>query len=288
VPECPRCSISLTVHRSPAVVRCHYCDYQAPVPSACAACGHVVQVERGVGTQQLEQLVAERFPRARLARMDLDTTGARWAHQRILSAVERREVDLLLGTQMIAKGIDLPEVTLVGVVDADLALHLPDFRAAERTFQLLTQVAGRAGRGDRGGRVIVQTRRPEHHALVHAARHDVEGFLAVERQQRVSPPYPPELELVNLIVSGEDQAAVIRRVTRLADWCGAMVDRHRLDVTVLGPAPCPVARIKDRWRFHVLLKGKGKALGRLVRTLAPRTGGGDVRVAIDRDPGSLL
>jgi primosomal protein N' (replication factor Y) len=288
VPECPRCSISLTVHRSPAVVRCHYCDYQAPVPSACAACGHVVQVERGVGTQQLEQLVAERFPGARLARMDLDTTGARWAHQRILGAVERREVDILLGTQMIAKGIDLPEVTLVGVVDADLALHLPDFRAAERTFQLLTQVAGRAGRGDRGGRVIVQTRRPEHHALVHAARHDVEGFLAIERQQRASPPYPPELELVNLIVSGEDQAAVVARVTRLADWCGSMVDRHRLDVTVLGPAPCPVVRIKDRWRYHVLLKGKGKALGRLVRTLAPRTGGRDVRVAIDRDPGSLL
>ncbi|HET9515961.1 MAG TPA: helicase-related protein, partial [Gemmatimonadales bacterium] len=209
-------------------------------------------------------------------------------HQRILGAVERREVDVLLGTQMIAKGIDLPEVTLVGVVDADLALHLPDFRAAERTFQLLTQVAGRAGRGDRGGRVIVQTRRPEHHALVHAARHDVEGFLAIERQQRASPPYPPELELVNLIVSGEDQAAVVERATRLADWCGAMVERHRLEVTVLGPAPCPVARIKDRWRFHVLLKGKGKALGRLVRTLAPRTGGSDVRVAIDRDPGSLL
>ena len=288
VPECPRCSISLTLHRRPEGLRCHYCDHQEPVPPSCAECGHAVQIERGIGTQQVEQLLAERFPDARIARMDLDTTGVRWAHHRILGAVERREIDILVGTQMIAKGIDLPEVTLVGVIDADLALHLPDFRAAERSFQLLTQVAGRAGRGDRGGRVIVQTRQPGHHALVHAAGHDVLGFLEVEGQQRRSPPYPPELSLVNLIVSGTEEPAVMRRVSQLADWCQAITVRHGLELTVLGPAPCAIARIKDRWRYHVLLKGKGGPLGRVVRALAPRVGGGKTRIAIDRDPASLL
>jgi primosomal protein N' (replication factor Y) len=288
VPECPNCTISLTIHRRPDALRCHYCDHRAPVPTACAECGDAVQVARGVGTQQLEQVVAERFPAARLARMDLDTTGARWAHHRIFDAVSRGEVDILLGTQMIAKGIDLPDVTLVGVVDADHALHLPDFRAAERTFQLLTQVAGRAGRGDRGGRVIVQTRQPGHHALVHATRHDVKGFLGEELALRRSPPYPPETSLVNLVVSGPEEPQVARRAMQLADWCTAMDGRHGLDLAVLGPAPCPVARMKERWRYHVVLKGNGNSLGRIVRALAPRAGGSTVRLAIDRDPVSLL
>lgn len=288
VPECPNCSISLTVHRHPDALRCHYCDHRAPVPAVCAECGEAVQRARGVGTQQLEQVVAERFPSARLARMDLDTTGARWAHHRIFDAVSRGEVDILIGTQMIAKGIDLPDVTLVGVVDADQALHLPDFRAAERTFQLLTQVAGRAGRGERGGRVIVQTRQPRHHALTHAARHDVTGFQEAEEALRRDPPYPPFTSLVNLVVSGPDEPPVVRRTTQLADWCEAMNTRHGLGLTVLGPAPCPVVRIKERWRYHVVLKGEGKALGRVVRALAPTGGGKTTRLAIDRDPASLL
>jgi len=179
VPECPSCSISLTVHQAPPRLRCHYCGHEEPLAEACAACGHAVARMRGIGTQQLERWVAERFPDARLARMDLDTTTTKWAHHRILGAVERREVDLLLGTQMIAKGLDFPNVTLVGVVDADTALHLPDFRAAERTFQLIAQVAGRAGRGPQGGRVIVQTRQPAHHALVRAASHDARGVQAI-------------------------------------------------------------------------------------------------------------
>jgi len=288
VPECPNCTISLTVHRHPDVLRCHYCDHRAAMPTACAQCGDAVQVERGVGTQQLEQVVAERFPQARLARMDLDTTGARWAHHRIFDAMSSGAIDILIGTQMIAKGIDLPDVTLVGVVDADHALHLPDFRAAERTFQLLTQVAGRAGRGDRGGRVIVQTRQPGHHALRHAVLHDVTGFRMEEEQHRRSPRYPPETSLVNLVVSGADEPAVARRAMQLSDWCSVMEERHALGLTVLGPAPCPVARIKERWRYHVVLKGEPSALGRIVRALAPRAGGKEIRLAIDRDPVSLL
>ncbi len=289
VSECPDCSISLTVHRTPAGLRCHYCGHRAPLAHDCAACGHEVHRARGVGTQQVERMVAERFPAARLARMDLDTTSARWSHHRILGAVARREVDILIGTQMIAKGIDLPEVTLVGVVDADLALHLPDFRAAERTFQLLTQVAGRAGRGDRGGRVVVQTRQPGHHALVWAARHDVAGFLDEERRLRAEPPYPPHLSLVNLVVSGPEEPEVARRAAALADWCAGLAARHGLEVRVLGPAPCPIARIKTRWRWHVLLKGPAEALGPVVRATAPRLGGErGVRIVLDRDPGSLL
>jgi primosomal protein N' (replication factor Y) (superfamily II helicase) len=287
--QCPRCTISLTVHRSPSSLRCHYCGHEEALPYTCRKCASPVQQMRGFGTQQLEQMLAERYPQARMARMDLDTTSTKWSHQRILGAVERGEVDLLIGTQMIAKGLDFPNVTLVGVVDADTGLYLPDFRSAERTFQLLAQVAGRAGRGPKGGRVIVQTRHPQHHALVHAARHDTEGFLAVERELRRSPPYPPELSLVNLIVSAEEEQATSARAAELADWCNTLVARHALEVTVLGPAPCPLARIKDRWRWHVLLKGSSEVLGRVVRYAARRLQRtGKTRIVIDRDPVTLL
>jgi primosomal protein N' (replication factor Y) len=287
--QCPRCSISLTVHTSPPGLRCHYCGHDEPLPFTCRACASPVQQMRGFGTQQLEQLLAERYPTARLARMDLDTTSTKWSHQRILASVEAGEVDLLLGTQMIAKGLDFPNVTLVGVVDADTGLYLPDFRSAERTFQLLAQVAGRAGRGPKGGRVLVQTRHPAHHALVWAARHDTEGFLREERALRESPPYPPATALVNLLVSGMSEQQVGNRAAELADWCEALLAKYDLPVTLLGPAPCPLARIKDRWRWHVLLKGPSEALGRIVRYAAQRLPrAGDVRVVIDRDPVSLL
>jgi primosomal protein N' (replication factor Y) len=289
VRECPNCSISLTVHQGPAGLRCHYCGHHEPLTEHCPACSHSLARMRGVGTQQLERLLVERFPKARIARMDLDTTGPKWSHRRILDAVGRGEVDLLVGTQMIAKGLDFPNVTLVGVVDADTALHLPDFRAAERTFQLLAQVAGRAGRGPKGGRVIIQTRQPSHHAILCASRHDAEGFLRQELAARESPPYPPSVALVNLLVSGADQSAVSRSAADLADWCSGLVARHQLEVTVLGPAPAPLSRIKGRWRWHLLLKGAQEPLGRIVRYAAGRiTGAADPRVVIDRDPVSLL
>jgi primosomal protein N' (replication factor Y) (superfamily II helicase) len=287
--QCPRCSISLTVHRSPPALRCHYCGHEEPLPFSCRSCANPVQQMRGVGTQQLERMLAERYPEARVSRMDLDTTSTKWSHQRILGAVEKGEVDLLIGTQMIAKGLDFPNVTLVGVVDADTGLYLPDFRSAERTFQLLAQVAGRAGRGPKGGRVLVQTRHPTHHALVCAARHDTEGFLLQERELRKLPPYPPATALVNLLVSGPDEGAVSRRAAALADWCTALIERHALPISVLGPAPCPLVRIKDRWRWHVLLKGPSEALGRVVRYAARRLKRERrTRLVIDRDPVSLL
>lgn len=289
VPMCPHCSISLTLHRSPSALKCHYCGHTEAVGTVCGKCGGPAVRARGVGTQQVEQVVAERIPEARIARMDLDTTGTKWSHHWILDRVGRGEVDVLVGTQMVAKGIDFPNVTLVGVIDADTGLHLPDFRAAERTFQLVTQVAGRAGRGPKGGRVLVQTRSPEHPALQFASRHDTEGFWAAETAARVDPPYPPTTALVNVILSGLDPGRVSRECARTTEWMAALVARHEVPVQVLGPAPCPVEKVKDRYRWHLLLKGPDQALGRIVRYAAPRLQGTDhVRLAIDRDPVSLL
>jgi primosomal protein N' (replication factor Y) len=289
VPECPDCSIALTLHRVPPGLRCHYCGTHYPVPAQCSNCGHPVQRAHGIGTQQLEELVAARFPRARLARMDLDTTSARWSHHRILDRIDKGEVDILLGTQMIAKGMDFPNVTLVGVVDADTALHLPDFRAGERTYQLLAQVAGRAGRGPKGGRVLVQTRSPEHPALRFAASHDTGGFLAHEAAERKSPPYPPETSLLNVVVSADTEQQTSDEALAVADWLGKLIETQALPLVLLGPAPCPLTRIKARWRWHVLVKGPVEEIGRVVRYAAPRLEGrGTARVVLDRDPVSLL
>ena len=289
VPECPDCNIALTLHRVPPGLRCHYCGKHFPVPDRCSNCGHQVQRAHGIGTQQLEELVAARFPKARLARMDLDTTSARWSHHRILDRIESGQVDILLGTQMIAKGMDFPNVTLVGVVDADTALHLPDFRAGERTYQLLAQVAGRAGRGPKGGRVLVQTRSPEHPALKFAASHDTEGFLAHEAEERKSPPYPPETSLLNVVVSAEQETKATEEALAVADWLEKLISTQGLPLTLLGPAPCPLTRIKARWRWHVLVKGPVEEIGRVVRYAAPRLEGrGAARVVLDRDPVSLL
>jgi len=289
VPECPDCSIALTLHRVPPGLRCHYCGRHLPIPAQCAECGHAVQRAHGIGTQQLEELVAARFPRARLSRMDLDTTSGRWSHHRILERIGRGEVDILLGTQMIAKGMDFPNVTLVGVVDADTGLHLPDFRAGERTYQLLAQVAGRAGRGPKGGKVLVQTRSPDHPALKFAARHDTEGFLAHEAEERKSPPYPPETSLVNVVVSAEQEELATDEAAGVADWLEKLIAAQGLPLTLLGPAPCALTRIKARWRWHVLLKGPVEEIGRVVRYAAPRLEGrGKARVVLDRDPVSLL
>lgn len=289
VRACPHCAIALTVHQTPAALRCHYCGHEAPIPETCRVCGHATQRLRGLGTQQLEHFVGLRFPRARIARMDLDTTSTKWAHHRILERVARGEVDILLGTQMIAKGLDFPNVTVVGVVDADTGLHFPDFRAAERTFQLVAQVAGRAGRGPRGGRVYVQTRAPDHHAIRAAAAHSVGAFAEAELPLRTPPhpPYPPRVGLVRFVASGRDQARTAALAERVAAWLRrASAERLEGALTVLGPAPCPIMRLKERWRWHVLVKASApRAIGRVVRAWAARGRGA---VVVDRDPVSLL
>lgn len=289
--DCPNCSITLTYHRSPPALRCHHCDHREQPPVRCRRCGEVTQRYRGIGTQQVEQYVADRFPGARVARMDVDTTAGKWAHHRILDRVARGEVDVLVGTQMIAKGLDFPNVTVVGVVDADVALNLPDFRAGERTFQLLTQVAGRAGRGPRGGRVIVQTREPGHRAIESAARHDVVGFARAELEERRDPPYPPHVHLANVVVSGAGERRVADAALALCAWLRRLFRaRPHASVDLLGPAPCPIERVRGRWRWHMLLRSSDAVrLTRVCGYLAHRAPGqAGTRVVVDRDPVSLL
>lgn len=290
--SCHACSVTLTWHRRRRRLVCHHCGSTARAPERCGECGAPSPRYTGVGTEQVERRVGELFPGARVARMDLDTTGSKWAHAEILEAVRRREVDILLGTQMIAKGLDFPHVTLVGVINADVGLHLPDFRASERTFQLLEQVAGRAGRGDRPGEVLVQTSRPAHHALTAAAAHDYEGFAAYEFEDRREPGYPPHRRLANLVVSGTDESRVIDEAEAVAEWTRALIrDRGLEKIEVIGPAPCPIDRLRKRWRWHFLLKAdRAGTLGDVLRFLGTRRGqpGSGLRLEIDRDPEALL
>jgi primosomal protein N' (replication factor Y) (superfamily II helicase) len=292
VVTCPNCSISLTYHRTPERLVCHYCLHTEEPRAKCRRCGGSVMRQRGLGTQQVERLLAERFPTARIARMDVDTTSGKWAHTQILDRVASGEVDVLLGTQMIAKGLDFPNVTLVAVVDADVGINLPDFRASERCFQLLSQVAGRAGRGPKGGKVFIQTRVPAHHAVRCALEHDYEAFVREEFDGRVKPPYPPNVRIANVVFSGTTEDATERLASRCAAWLHALVAKVGSPVTIVGPAPSPVERIKNRWRWHLLLKSDHpRDLTRVLRYLAERFDvpkGAQLRLTIDRDPVSLL
>jgi primosomal protein N' (replication factor Y) len=290
--QCLQCNVSLTYHRSRKRLVCHYCFHEEPPPAYCTRCGAGDLSFRGVGTEQVEREVIERFPSARVSRMDVDTTSAKWAHHDILSRVEKREIDILLGTQMIAKGLDFPGVTLVGVINADVAMNLPDFRAGERTFQLLTQVAGRAGRGPQGGEVMIQTALPTHYAIVSALAHDYHAFAERELQERSVPAYPPHVRLVNVVVSGTDDNAVQQQVQQTAAWLQSVLDRAAR-IEMIGPAPCPIDRIRGRWRWHFLLRSPSAAslaaaCRRLFLDHPIKPGRAELRIAIDRDPVSLL
>ncbi|HET7186583.1 MAG TPA: primosomal protein N' [Gemmatimonadaceae bacterium] len=293
VAVCPNCSISLTYHRTPERLVCHYCQHAEALHLSCNRCGGMRLRQRGLGTQQVERLLGERYPTARIARMDVDTTSGKWAHTEILDRVGAGEVDILLGTQMIAKGLDFPNVTLVGVIDADVGINLPDFRASERCFQLLSQVAGRAGRGPKGGTVLIQTRCPSHHAVRCAVTHDYHAFVEQELAGRKHPLYPPNVRIANVVLSGTQEDATARLATRTAAWLHKLLAAHATPgMTVIGPAPCPVERVKQRWRWHVLLKAeRPQDLGRVAQYLVerfeiPKQFG--LRMTVDRDPVALL
>lgn len=293
VATCPNCSISLTHHRTPERLVCHYCQHSEPLTTSCPQCKGTVLRHRGLGTQQVERLLADRFGNARIARMDVDTTSGKWAHAEILDRVASGEVDILLGTQMIAKGLDFPNVTLVGVVDADVGINLPDFRASERCYQLLSQVAGRAGRGPKGGRVFIQTRVPDHHAVTCAVTHDYHDFVRKEMAGRESPPYPPNIRVANVIFSGLTEAATANLAVQATTWLHALLRKRPMPgLSIIGPAPCPVERIKNRWRWHVLIKAEHPAeltrLGRYFLERFPVPKESDMRVTLDRDPVALL
>jgi len=292
VRTCRNCSVSLTFHRTRGRLVCHHCGHEEPAPDRCPRCGSDDLSFRGLGTEQVERIVAETFPGRRIARMDVDTTSGKWSHHEILGRVERGEVDILLGTQMIAKGLDFPRVTLVGVINADVGLHLPDFRASERTFQLLSQVAGRAGRGVLGGEVLIQTSVPEHYAVRAAVAHDYAAFAERELKERRVPAYPPHVRLVNVVVSSPDPELAAQGAEGAVRWLHGRKEVGLGEgVELVGPAPSPIERLHGRWRWHFLLRSpSSRALGTAARAVASgyRPRGGDVRLVVDRDPTALL
>lgn len=290
--SCPHCTVALTLHKKKGgTMRCHWCDYEASLPTRCKKCDADRIALEGLGTEKLEETLAAAFPEAKIARLDRDVATGKQI-EKVLDRVRSREVDILVGTQMVTKGHDLPHVTLVGVINADAALSIPDFRASERAFQLLVQVAGRAGRGDTPGRVLVQTFDPEHHAIRFAARHDVNGFIERELRDRKELAYPPFSRMALARVDALDEreaqeaTAMLARAARAAARTGEVGA-----VTVLGPTPAPIAKVRNRFRFRVMLRSTSRehlrkatlaihaAIGQLPRS---------VRVAIDVDPVGLL
>jgi primosomal protein N' (replication factor Y) len=288
--QCPNCSVSLTYHRQRRKSLCHYCDYQVPAPCICPACGELELKEMGVGTERIEHELLERFPDARIARMDSDTTGGKGGHARILDKVGRGEVDILVGTQMIAKGHDFPGVTLVGVLQAEGSLYLPDFRATERTFQLLSQVIGRAGRGELPGRVLLQAMTPDHYGIAYAADHDFERFYQKELLFRQELNYPPYGFLAAIKFSATSESSLKTATDQAAAVLRSIKNRLGLRVEILGPAPAPLYRLRGRFRQQILLKEASRAALRRLLTAYRREQSlpATVRAAIDIDPVDLL
>ncbi|MCY8779199.1 primosomal protein N' [Bacillus spizizenii] len=253
VPQCPHCDISMTYHRYGQRLKCHYCGHEEPVPHTCPECASEHIRFFGTGTQRVEEELTKVLPNARVIRMDVDTTSRKGAHEKLLSAFGEGKADILLGTQMIAKGLDFPNVTLVGVLSADTTLHIPDFRSAEKTFQLLTQVSGRAGRHEKTGQVIIQTYTPSHYSIQLTKTHDYETFYQHEMAHRREQSYPPYYYLALVTVSHEEVAKAAVTAEKIAHFlkanCGA-------DTKILGPSASPIARIKDRYRYQCVIKYK--------------------------------
>ncbi|HEX8501086.1 MAG TPA: primosomal protein N' [Pyrinomonadaceae bacterium] len=284
--NCENCDVTLTYHRSQRSLVCHYCNLRQRTPDACPACKGPFMFFIGEGTEQIEEILQTRFPSLRIARLDRDTTARRSTYEQAILRFGAGELDMLVGTQMIAKGHDFPNVTLVCVVSVDAGLAMPDFRSAERTFQLITQVAGRAGRGDLPGRVLIQTYHPHHYALRHACAQDYEGFFGEEINYRRNLSYPPFVALASLLVRGDD----LTRVQATADILRGALDRANADraVRVLGPAPAPLARLRGEHRVQLLLKSRSRprlrtlvemALGEAADT--PGCDAGSINVEID-------
>lgn len=281
---CKNCSVSLSYHRQNDINCCHYCGFSQKPPEVCPACGSRFLQQQGVGTQRVEEEVRRVFPEARVARLDMDSSG-KGRQQQILLQMSKGEIDILIGTQMVAKGLDFPEVSLVGIVDADGLLNLPDFRAAERGFQLMVQAAGRAGRGAIAGKVLVQTCNPDHYAVQNAAVQDLPGFFKEEMVWRQALNYPPYTHLLRVIVSALDEKDAWQQANSIFYSIEEAVDSSDDAPEVLGPAPCPLARVRKRYRFQILMKSDNilllSSIGRYIINRERIAGG---RIEIDVDP----
>ncbi|MEK7341879.1 MAG: primosomal protein N' [Candidatus Binatota bacterium] len=291
--RCDHCSVAMTFHLKQQSVFCHHCGSRKPARDLCPGCNNLTLSGMGFGTEQIEQELRRLMPGARIARMDRDTTSKRGSQERLMRQWEKGEMDILVGTQMITKGHDVMGVTLVGAILADLSLNLPDFRAVERTFQLLSQVAGRAGRGKEPGRVIIQTYAPDHYAFPHIVTHDYKGFFAAEREFRRALNYPPFSRLVHLRLEGPRSQEVEAKARMLGE---ELRERRQRDpkfqekIEILGPAPAPIEKLRGRYRWQILLKGKaGSSLlgfAGQARQILPRSR--SIRLHIDVDPYNML
>lgn len=284
---CASCSVNLVYHQAEPALRCHQCGYSTPAPSVCPKCGGEHLQYKGTGIQKAEEFLRQAFPTARIARMDQDSTRRKGSHVSILESVARRDVDILLGTQMVAKGLNFPGVALVGVIQADIGLHIPDFRSSEKTFQLLTQVAGRAGRADNLGEVVIQTYKPSEPSIEAAREHDYLRFAEHELASREEIGYPPFCRITRIVIWGAREQAV-------ADLAEAIARKLRptRDLTVLGPAPAVLARVKSAVRYSILIKSSSPATLSAaldaVRVAFPRARQRLARYAIDVDASSML
>jgi len=297
---CPHCDIALTFHMSTKQLRCHYCGYTEREQAVCPSCGSEHIRQFGTGTQRVEEELHKVFAGIRVIRMDVDTTSEKGSHERWLNQFRDRKADVLLGTQMVAKGLDFPDVTLVGVIAADSVLHLPDFRAVEKTFQLVTQVAGRAGRHQLPGEVIVQTYNPDHYSMKAASHHDYNGFAKVELSHRELLGYPPFSRLILVTLSHERAVVAMRAGEAIArtlkeQWrhYAAKYDRDQTDLDVLGPTSSPIAKLKDRYRFQCMVKYRGEInvpgwVRQAVNTISEMVEKDKLLVSIDVNPHNMM
>ena len=283
--KCSRCDSPMVFHQEKNELVCHYCNRRMAPPEICPACEEDYLMYKGTGTQKVEAELKKILPGARLARMDSDTMTKRGAHDRLLRDFEDHKIDIIVGTQMIAKGFDFPKVTQVGVISADANLNLPDFRSGERTFNLITQVAGRAGRGDLGGEVIVQTYTPEHYAISLAAKHDYNGFYYREIESRRQLLFPPFVNLVKVTLRSRKEDSAQKSAERLAK----LLLKRMPDVDMLGPAPSPMPKLRGYYRWNILIKAKGRPgiVGKLHKAMKGFRKGTGVFMAVDVDPMSM-
>ncbi|BDG48100.1 primosomal protein N' [Parageobacillus sp. KH3-4] len=288
--RCPHCDISLTYHRAGQRLKCHYCGYEEPITYRCPSCGSEHIRFFGTGTQKVEEELTKLLPEARVIRMDVDTTSRKGAHERLLAEFGEGKADILLGTQMIAKGLDFPKVTLVGVLAADTTLHLPDFRASEKTFQLLTQVSGRAGRHELPGEVVIQTYTPEHYSIALAAKHDYDTFYQREMALRKMYGYPPFYYLTLITVSHPEITKAVAVTDKIAAYLRAQLSNEAI---ILGPVASPIARLHDRYRYQCMIKYKREpnmtsALKAVIDRYQHDVSQGDLLITIDTNPYTMM
>ncbi|MBY0384330.1 primosomal protein N', partial [bacterium] len=286
--KCPNCEISLTLHGQSHLV-CHYCDYSQQMSAKCPDCltGEIKSL--GLGTEQIQQDMQRLFPHSQVFRVDRDEIDSRQRMEDFIAKMEGGEIHFLVGTQMIAKGLDFEKLTLVGIVLADVGFHLPDFRASERSYQLLTQVSGRSGRHHQG-RVIVQTYKPDHPSILFAQKEDAEGFFTSSLKERESLSYPPYTKLACLKISGLDEKQVQQQVLQLTSSLKNFIVQNKLDVKILGPAPAPLYRLRNRYRHQILAKSSSLAALHKVLQCSThlQTSFKQLKIQIDMDPYNLM